>query len=138
MENDLFDVLNKLHQHFTNDSKDELYPELKKNLYSGAKYNKEYYEENKELIKKTKKEWYQRKNNKYILCECGAIVKIFGLKAHKKSSKHKIYEIMNIKKPKNKNAIECDCGSTVIKMKQHLQTKKHKLWASGRNKLKLD
>lgn len=131
MENDLFEVLSKLHDGIKNNSLDQLYPELKKGLNineSLKEYQQEYYENNKAYIKNWKKKWYQKNNNKYALCECGSIVKILGLKAHKKTSKHQQFEIINEKPPKIEGYIECECGSIVQNLHNHLKTRKHKSW----------
>jgi vacuolar-type H+-ATPase subunit I/STV1 len=56
---------------------------------------KERYEKNKEKYKKKKLNYYENnkeklleKSREKITCECGSIVRIYGLERHKKTSKH--------------------------------------------------
>jgi len=143
---DLFEVLANLNTTILNSSKKDLYPELKKKLNKKIRkkrkrtisdiilekeiYHIQYYKDKNSYIKAKKKEWYQKKNNRYVECECGSIIKIFGVKNHLKSHKHLTYEAIN-NKDKIAPKIKCECGSYVVKMQPHLQTQKHKLWASN-------
>jgi len=56
------------------------------------KYDKEYYENNKEKILEYNKEYYENNKeeiNKKVKCECGCDIQLKFLKGHKLTEKHK-------------------------------------------------
>ncbi len=63
-----------------------------------SRTQKQYYEDNKEIIKEYKKEYYQnnieiikQKQKEKITCECGCEVKRSNLAEHRKTKKHFTY-----------------------------------------------
>lgn len=134
---DLFAILEKLQTNLNNNTMYELYPELKKGLYRKNNYNKKYYENNKQEIKKVKSIWYYKNNNKYVQCDCGSYIKIFGMKSHLKTEKHINYEILNKEKKEALKYFICQCGSIVVNVNhcilRHKNTNKHKKYLKFKN-----
>jgi hypothetical protein len=79
------------------EKKKEFYENNKEKIIEKEKKRgKEYYQNNKEKISEKRKEWYEdnkdqiiEKRKEKVECQCGSIVRKFGIKEHQKSQKHK-------------------------------------------------
>jgi len=102
-EEDLFEYLVNLHEILNINNHQKKLKNKKKIIKDELDleiYQKIYYRNKKEKIQQYKKKWYREKNNEYVKCACGSIIKKFGLKPHMQSDKHIAYKYNNLRPKK--------------------------------------
>lgn len=80
----------------------------------------------------------KKKENNFVLCECGVNVKSQSMYLHLKSRKH--FKLLNRDAPDinvNKKECECGCYVTIGNMEKHLRSKKHIRLIDDENKEKV-
>lgn len=85
------------------------------------KYQKEYYEKNKDSISEKYKKYYDDVNSELIKCECGYSYRKLSKKQHDNTQRHKYFIQFGVKKETIKSqTVQCYCG-----MKYKTDFKKH-------------